>query len=212
MDRCRIGRLIAAGALLAIGGCGATRAPADEPGLIGGWRTAGCALAGVPERAGVAGVRVPATFPPPDAAITRIDQGGRDEFAESYAGIELDQHRGRAVVYRVPSAAFDEFIRRGAENACVVVRDAAHSTSDLRTWHDRVLADLPFWRHRGIGIVSIGARHDGAGVEVGTREVERARRELPARYGSRAPLIFVAEGPVRPQPRPSLPTVIPPGG
>ena len=212
MDRCRIGRLVTVGALLVSGGCGRTGAPADEPGLTGGWRTAGCALAGAPPPSGIARPRMPVTPARVHAAITRIDQGGRDEFADSYAGLELDQRRGRAVVYRVPSAAFDEFIRRSADNACIVVRDAAHSTNDLRAWHDRVLADLQFWTHRRIRIVSIGSRHDGAGVEIGTRDVERARLELPARYGSRAPLIFVAEGPVPRLPWPSLPTVVPPGG
>ena len=116
------------------------------------------------------------------------------------------------MVYRVPSAAFDDFIRQAAENTCILVRDAAHSTADLAVWHDRVLADLPFWTDRGVRIVTIGARHDGAGVEIGTRDVERAQVELPARYGRRAPLIFVEQGPVTPLSSPGMPTVAPPGG
>src|SRR5262249_1919576 len=125
-------------------------------------------------------------------------RGGRQDFGESYAGLEVDQEHVRAVVYRVPSTQFDQFIRRAAETACIVVRDAAYSVSDLGGWHDRVLADLPFWTDRGIRIATIGARHAGAGLEIGTQDLDRARLEMPARYGSRAPLLFVSQGPVVP--------------
>ena len=213
-----VGRVVAGG-LLAFGAlvmtaCGDAGEPVDEQtGLTGGWRTAGCEFSVPPATFTVDGVTMPATPPQLDAVITRIDRAGRGDFATSYAGVEVDQPQVRAVVYRVPSAAFDDFIRRAADNACVIVRDAAHSAGDLAVWHDRVLADLPFWTSRGIRVVTIGARHDGAGLEVGTRDLDRARMELPARYGARAPLIFVAEGPVTPlTTTPSLPTVAPQGG
>ncbi|MGX6605192.1 hypothetical protein ACWKSP_24105 [Micromonosporaceae bacterium Da 78-11] len=185
----------------------------DQTGLTGGWGTAGCEFTRVPATVKVGGVVMPATPPALDAAIARIDQGGRSTFADSYAGIEVDQHRVRGIVYRVPSAAFDDFVRQSADNACILVRDAAHSTNDLAVWHDRVVADIPFWTSRGIRIVTIGARHDGVGVEVGTRDLDRARMELPARYGTRAPLVFVAEGPINPvTATPTLPTAAPQGG
>ena len=199
-DRFRRGLLPLLGAMLMIGGCGeqADRAPADPPGLTGGWSTAGCEFGRLAEHVAIDGLAIPATPAKLDAAMSRIDRGGRADFADSYAGLEVDQEQVRAVVYRVPSAAFDEFIRGAAEDACIVVRDAAYSAVDLAFWHDRVLADLQFWTHRGVRIVSIGARHDGAGIEIGTRDLERARLELPARYGSEAPLTFLEEGPVRP--------------
>ena len=182
-----------------IGGCGHVGdGKADEPGLTGEWSTAGCAVP-----------RTPAGL---DPVINRIDAAGKGEFAASFAGIEVDQERVRAIVYRVPSAAFDDFVRKAAEDACVVVRDAAHSTQDLAAWHDRVLADLPYWTHRGVRIVSIGARHDGKGVEIGVREVEAARRELLARYGDQAPLIFMPADPVRPLPVPTSRIAPPPRG
>jgi hypothetical protein len=112
----------------------------------------------------------------------------------------------------VPSAAFDDFVRKVADDACVVVRAAGHSTKELAVWHDRVLADLPYWTHRGVGIVSIGARHDGKGVEIGVRDVELARRELLARYGDKAPLIFMPADPVRPLPTPTSRIAPPPKG
>jgi hypothetical protein len=79
-----------------------------------------------------------------------------------------------------------------------VVRDAAHAVAELGAWQNRVVADLPYWTARGVRIVAVGSRHDGVGVEIGTRDFDRARRTLPARYGAEAPLVFVEEGPVTP--------------
>ncbi|XVU24903.1 hypothetical protein ACQPZJ_48185 [Actinoplanes sp. CA-054009] len=202
MHRARflVGLAAALGAILVIAGCGdqPEEQPAGRPGLTGGWSTAGCEFQRRAEHVPMAGLLMPSTPAALEAAMDRVDRGGRAEFADSYAGLEVDQKQVRAIVYRVPSAAFDQFIRRAAENACIVVRDADHSATDLAFWHDRVLADIQFWTHRGIRLVSIGARHDGAGVEIGTRDLDRARLELPARYGARAPLLFIEEGPVHP--------------
>jgi hypothetical protein len=199
-DRFRIGLLLALGAILVIGACGEpdNGPAADQAGLTGGWSTAGCELIHVPEQVTVAGVTMPATPAKLDAVMAKIDEAGRGDFADSFAGLEVDQPRVRAIVYRVPSVTFDEFIRGSAEDMCIVVRDAAHSAADLTYWHDRVLADLAFWGSRNIRIVTIGARFDGTGVEIGTRDFERTRLELPARYGARAPLLFVKEGPMVP--------------
>jgi hypothetical protein len=211
MSRGRVG--VALGVLLMIGGCGHVGDDkVDEPGLTGEWSTAGCAVPRTPGHMTVGGVAMPVTPAKLDSVINRIDATGKSEFAASFAGIEVDQERVRAIVYRVPSAAFDDFVRKAAEDACVVVRDADHSTKDLAVWHDRLLADLPYWTHRGVRIVSIGARHDGKGVEIGVREVEAARRELLARYGDEAPLIFMPADPVRPLPVPTSRIAPPPRG
>jgi hypothetical protein len=211
--RFRIGPLLAIGAigvLLVIGGCGdPNEVLDDEAGSTGGWSTAGCELTRLPENVTVGTVTMPATPAKLSEAMARIEKGGQGEYADSYAGLEVDQQRVRAIVYRVPSESFDQFIRQNAEDTCIVVRDAVHSMTDLVTWHDRVLADLPFWTNRGIRINTIGARHDGVGVQIGTQDVDRARLELPARYGSRAPLVFVKEGPVHPI---AAATAAPPGG
>jgi hypothetical protein len=200
-DRFRVGPLLALGLVLMIGACGGPdEVPAEEPGLTGGWSTAGCALARVPEHVTISGMRMPATPAKLDAVIARIDQAGRGDHAGSFAGLEVDQERVRALVYRVPSATFDDFIRQAAEDVCVVVRDAEHSAADLAYWHDRVVADLPYWSHQGLRIVTVGARHDGSALEIGARDAERAERELRARYGPEAPLRIVEEGPVRPLP------------
>jgi hypothetical protein len=195
-DRFRAGMLLA---VLMIGGCGdADRTPADDTGLVGGWSTAGCGLARIPEHVTVGGVRMPATPAKLDAVMAAIEKSGRGDHADSYAGLEVDQEHVRAFVYRKPSATFDDFIRRTAQDVCIVVRDASNTAVDLAYWHDRVLADLAYWTNEGIRISSVGARHDGSAVEIGTRDVEQARRKLPARYGPGAPLHFLNEGPVRP--------------
>jgi hypothetical protein len=181
-------------------------------GLTGGWSTAGCAFHREPLTSTVGGVTVPATPPALDAAMARIDRGGRADFAGSYAGLEVDQQRVRAVVYRVPSAAFDDFVRQSAEDTCVVVRDAAYGLAELAGWHDRIVADLPTWAQRGVRISTVGARHDGIGVEIGTPAVGPTREALVAAYGTGAPLIFVEQGPVLPMVVPTVPIAPQPRG
>lgn len=186
---------------------GARRQPST-----GEWRTAGCEIGRSPQTVTMGGREVPVTPPALTAAMARIDDGGRRHHADSYAGLEVDQRSVQAIVYRVPSKEFDDFVRISAEDSCVVVRDAAHSMAGLARWQDRITADLSFWTAQGIRISSIGARHDGAGVEVGTQDVDRARQELPARYGPAAPLIFVEQGPVTPLTASGPPIAPPPGG
>ncbi len=181
-------------------GCDPPELPGQspEPGLVGGWSTAGCAVPREPMSVTVGRTTMPVTPPELDAAIARIDRAGREQHRDSYAGLEVDQAQVRAVVHRVPSAAFDDVIRYAAADTCVVVRDAPHALTELTAWHDRLVADLPYWAGRGIRIVTVGARHDGVGVEVGTRDPALARVEFPLRYGRSAPLVLVESGPVTP--------------
>ena len=201
MRRMRLVRLLAAGAAaMTVAGCAQFTGAAtpQRAGLTGTWRTAGCEFSRTPQHTLVGGMRMPVTPARLAAAMDRVERGGREQFAASFAGVEVDDIRVRAIVYRVPSAAFDDYIRYRAEDSCVVVRDAAHAVAELDAWHDRVVADLPYWTAQGLRIVTVGTRHDGVGVEIGTRDFDRARRALPARYGAEAPLVFVEEGPVTP--------------
>jgi hypothetical protein len=201
MHRERVVRLLLAGALVMTApGCASDddTDPAQPAGPTGGWRTAGCEFSRPPRFTTVGSRRLPATPPRLAAAMERIDRGGRERFAESFAGLEVDQAKVRAIVYRVPSEAFDAFIRNTAEDSCIVVRDAAHGVAELTEWHDRVVTDLPYWSAQGIRIATVGSRHDGAGVEIGTLDLEATRRAFHARYGAGAPLVLVEEGPLRP--------------
>jgi hypothetical protein len=166
-------------------GC-ADPAPAAEP-PTGEWSTAGCAV----RRPAAAAAAALST------AMTRIDEGGRGTFPDSYAGLEVDEPAARAIVYRVPSRAFDDFVRQAAQDACVVIRDAAHSHAALTALHQRIVADLGHWQARGIRISTVGARHDGNGVEVGTQDPVAAGAALPQHYPGE-PVIIVAQAPVRP--------------
>jgi hypothetical protein len=200
------------GVLLVTSACGGEPGAVSPPVATGEWSTAGCAMPRSPLLTTIGGTDVPATPPTLSAAMNRIEDGGRQRFADSYAGLEVDQLRVRAIVYRVPSAPFDDFLRISAQDACIVVRDAAHSLAELRTWHDRIAADLGMWTDRGVRISTVGARHDGAGVEVGTQDVVRARQELPVHYGTEAPLVFVEQGPVTPLPATGRQQAAQPGG
>ncbi|MEV6298060.1 hypothetical protein AB0M02_01490 [Actinoplanes sp. NPDC051861] len=190
MRRDRVVRLLAT-ATFALTGTGCAEitgeAAPDRAAPAGAWRTAGCEFSRAPRE-----VRAPVT-PRLGAAIERIQRGGHDRFAASFAGLEVDRIRVRATVYRVPSSDFDDFVRRAAQDSCIVVRDAAHTAAELDDWHDRVVADLAYWDEHGIRIATVGSRHDGVGVEIGTRDFDRARRQLPGRYGSGAPLVFLEE-------------------
>jgi hypothetical protein len=202
-DRLRPRRRAAAlllGLTLVTGACGdPTEAGASEPaGLTGGWRTAGCEFSREIETTSMGDLTMPVTPADLAAAMARVEQAGRTEFADSYAGQEVDQLAVRAIVYRVPSAAFDDFIRQTAENTCFHVRDAAHPHTELAAWQDRLTADLKAWTAQGVDIFTLAARHDGAGVEVGVRDVAQASGHLLTRYGRTAPLIFVEQGPVTP--------------
>ena len=192
------------------GACGGETG-ASEPGLTGGWSTAGCEFSRVPQTMTMGDTTMPVTPPELDAAIARIDQAGRTDHADSYAGLEVDQEQVRAIVFRVPSAAFDDFIRLTAENTCITVRDAAHTATELTAWQDRLVADLQTWTAQGVQIFTLGTRHDGAGVEVGVQDVAQTKDQLLARYGRSAPLIFVEQDPVHPMTGPSpAPAAIPP--
>ena len=214
----RRGVFLAVGLALVTGACGdPTESGAPEPvGLTGGWSTAGCEVSRQVETMTMGGVTMPVTPADLAAAMARIEEAGRTDYAESYAGLEVDQLTVRAIVYRVPSEAFDEFIRQTAENTCIHVRDAAHHHIELAAWQDRVTADLPAWSTHGLHIFTLSARHDGAGVEVGVRDVAGAREQMLSRYGHSAPLIFVEQGPVTPlspgEPPVSPPTAPQPGG
>jgi hypothetical protein len=188
------------GLTLMTASCGdpAERDAPGPAGLLGGWSTAGCEFHREMATTRMGDVVMPATPPDLEAAMARIEEAGRGEFAASFAGLEVDQLTVRAIVHRVPSAAFDDFIRQAADNTCIEVRDAAYNQGDLQTWHDVVVADLPAWSARGVDIVTVAPRHNGSGVEVGVRNLAEAAKSLQVRYGPEAPLIYVEQDPVVP--------------
>lgn len=174
----------------------------------GGWSTPACEFSREPQSVPMGATTMPVTPPELEAVMARIDQAGRTTYADSYAGLEVDQQDVRATVYRVPSATFDDFIRQAAGSTCVTVRDAEHTQADLAVWQDRVTADLP--ELAAARIFTIGARHDGAGVELGVEDTTKAQDHIHARYGRSAPFLFQEQPPVQLLTAPSPAQAVPP--
>jgi len=131
-------------------------------------------------------------------ALNRIQQAGESTFRDVFAGLETVQDKGYAIVYRVPSPKFDAFIRESAGDECVLVQDVAFSNARLRVLQDRIVADVEFWRKRGIAINLISASYDGSGVVVGTLDVAKAEVELPRHYATEIPIIVRTQSPMVP--------------
>ena len=128
--------------------------------------------------------------------VAAIEQLGRERFPDRYAGVELAE--GRVVVYRKPAPELDAAVRALPQEPGVEVRDAPYSATELQALQERVQGDVDYWERRGITVRTVGARHDGTAVEVGTAQVERAERELPGRYAGLPPIVVLPAGPVVP--------------
>jgi hypothetical protein len=127
------------------------------------------------------------------ARVTTL--GGR--FPAAYAGVALEPEHDRVVVYRVPSAAFDAALHADLPGAPLRVVDAAHPAEELNRLVTRIGAELPYWQERGVAVHVISPRTDGACVEVGVADPDRARPLFAERYGA-APVRVVAADPVVP--------------
>jgi hypothetical protein len=206
---------ILAGLLLVglIGGC-AGQQGGDAPGApdqagappppAGEWQTAGCATPRSPMVTQTAGVTMPLSDERLDSLIKKVQGAGPARFGAVFAGIEVVPEQVRMIVYRKPSAEFDAYLRAEAGDECVIVRDAEHSQAELMALVKRITADMSYWRGRGIAINTVGPKHDGSGVEVGTQNIA-AQVELPKRYGGAVPIKVVEQGPVRPLVEPTGP-------
>lgn len=121
-----------------------------------------------------------------------MDSWARERFPQLYAGIETRD--GQVLVYRMPSPAFDAALRELAVPA--VPMDAPYAAPTLDALADRVVADIPYWERQGIDVTSVGARHDGTAVDVGTTQPQRLAPLLASRYGSAPPALAEPVGPI----------------
>jgi hypothetical protein len=87
---------------------------------------------------------------------------------------------------------------REFKSECVEAVGARHSEKELSALGNRVSADMTYWRAHGVQVSFVSVKSDGTFVEVGTTDLARARRELPSRYGTAAPLHIVYSVPPQP--------------
>jgi len=185
-------------AALTLAGCARAadgRTPGEHRDPDGIVRTAGCATATSPPAMSIDGTPQPANQEELVALAGRLQPYAQAHFASVYTGLELHSERDRIRVYRKASTDFDAWVVREFAADCVEVVDARYSGTELKTLADRVSADLPYWQAKGLPIVSVGVKPDGSGIEVGTGDVERTKRELAQRYGTDAPITVVHSEP-----------------
>jgi hypothetical protein len=127
-------------------------------------------------------------------AATRIEQLCQSSFSDRYAGLELED--GQIVVYRMPSAQLDSAVRRLGTGASVVFRDAPYSARELAAVRDKVQQDIAYWQRQGVVVSTLAVNQKGTAVEVGTAQIDRARREFPRRYGPAPRIEVVTVGPI----------------
>ncbi|OLB80218.1 MAG: hypothetical protein AUI14_07505 [Actinobacteria bacterium 13_2_20CM_2_71_6] len=182
-----------------VSGCaqGTTNAPLAVPPPDGMLRTDGCATHTSPPAMTIDGTPQPANQNDLAALAGRVQPYADAHFADVYTGLELRSETDRIRVYRKPSAAFDAWIVKEFARDCVEVVDTAHNQRELQALADRISADMAYWQAQRLPINSVGASIDGT-VNVGTTEVDRARRELPQRYGTDIAIVVVFQGPIMP--------------
>jgi hypothetical protein len=106
-----------------------------------------------------------------------------------YAGVEIVADG--LIVYRRPGGGLDRAVRAALVGVTVSFRDAPYSRRELTALAGRILADTDYWTARGVPLWTVGARHDGTGVEVATPAGERLLADAGTRYGADVPIIVV---------------------
>ncbi|OZV75729.1 hypothetical protein CA850_28245 [Micromonospora echinospora] len=111
-----------------------------------------------------------------------VEHEGQQHHPEVYAGVAIDPILGTVVVHRVPSAAFDDAVRRLLPpSAAVRYVDAVYPERELAAWAAEVVADIDYWRERGVELNLVGSR-PGQCVLVGTEDPVRDAASIGARY------------------------------
>lgn len=173
---------LVAALLAATVGCGGDKPASKEDTPL---RTSGCAA----QNANQSGK--PLNENELNVVADEIHPKAQSDFADVYAGVEVSPDATRVLVYRKPSSAFDEWIKKSFAPQCVEMVNAAHSAAELTALLTKVNEDIGYWAERGINITATGAKPDGSGVIVGVADqVERARQEMVARYGADIELVI----------------------
>lgn len=115
-----------------------------------------------------------------------VEREGQQHHPEAYAGVEIDLAAHTVIVHRIPSAAFDDAVRRLLPPAATVrYIDAAYSERQLTGWAAAVAADTDYWRKRHVELRLVGTK-PGQCVRVGIDNPGRDTASITARYPHRS--------------------------
>jgi len=117
-------------------------------------------------------------------AAPAVESFCRSKFPDHYAGLAIGPDQERLIVYRRPVAAFDAAVREKFPRLDISFEDARYSERELTALTHRILADVDYWRERGVVINGVGPAGDGNSVIVRTTDPKPAQRVLRKRYGS----------------------------
>ena len=125
-----------------------------------------------------------------DAAIQIVEPTLKQDFASSYAGLELQQPTGPGdktpyalVIYRIPGSGLDAAVRRALPTTNVVFEDAKYNVGDAQQVCDKISADVSYWQSKGLRVNEYGPGLDGR-VNIGVDDPGKWAAAVAARYGA----------------------------
>ncbi len=159
-------------------------------------RTGGCATYHTAGPTTIAGTPVDGNSAIVNDLNNRVVSYAMEHFSSVYALTELVSDIGVLRVYRVPSAAFDEWAMRELAHDCLQIADARSSAVEMEATAHHISDDRSYWSKNGIHVLSVsGNPIDGTlEVAVPAKDLDKARRDIPRHYPS-LQVRIVAGGP-----------------
>jgi hypothetical protein len=117
-------------------------------------------------------------------AAPAVESFCRSKFPDHYAGLAIAPDQERLIAYRRPVSSFDDAVRQKFPQLDISFEDARYSERELAALTQRILADIDYWRERGVVINGVGPAGDGNSVIVQTTNPQPAWKVLRERYGS----------------------------
>jgi hypothetical protein len=112
-----------------------------------------------------------------------VERFCRSKFPDHYAALAVGEDQQSLIVYRRLLAGFDAVVRQQFPDLAISFQDARYSQRELTAVVQRIVADMGYWRERGVEIQGVGPAGDANSVLVTTRDPGRARRQLSQQYG-----------------------------
>jgi hypothetical protein len=127
-------------------------------------------------------------LPSPEADAVRqaspaVERFCRSKFPDHYAALAIGPDQKRLIVYRRPHATLDDAVRGQFPSLTIDFENARYSERELTAVVQRILADVDYWRGRGVDIQGVGPAGDGNSVLVTTQDPGPAQNLLTPHYG-----------------------------